>query len=144
MLPASRFVRHVVVAKNALFTGRLVVDRRSVVLPTTCICIRYFQSEAAFHKIADHTLHTIQDAVEELLDSQEENDDYDVGNASGVLNIRIYPHGTWCINKQTPNRQIWVSEESSLVDCDQCLHASCGVCLSGIIFQLCRCAMGFF
>jgi hypothetical protein len=109
MLPASRLVRHAVAAQNAIFTSRLVVDRRTVVLPTTSTCIRYFQSEAAFHKDADNTLHTIEIAVEELLDSQEENDDYDVGNASGVLNIRIYPHGTWCINKQTPNRQLWVS-----------------------------------
>ena len=33
--------------------------------------------------------------------------------ASGVLTVKLPPHGTWVINKQTPNRQIWWSSPLS-------------------------------
>lgn len=35
---------------------------------------------------------------------------------SGVLTVKLGRHGTYVINKQTPNRQIWLS---SPVRCDQ-------------------------
>ena len=31
----------------------------------------------------------------------------------GVLNIIMGPHGTWVLNKQTPNRQVWWSSPLS-------------------------------
>lgn len=31
----------------------------------------------------------------------------------GVLNLIMGPHGTWVLNKQTPNRQIWWSSPLS-------------------------------
>jgi len=57
--------------------------------------------------VADETLDTIQDAVDELLDSRPEIE-YEVSLANGVLTLKLPPHGTWVLNKQTPNRQIWV------------------------------------
>lgn len=32
---------------------------------------------------------------------------------SGVLTIKLGKHGTYVINKQTPNRQIWLSSPTS-------------------------------
>jgi len=70
--------------------------------------------------VADETLEAIQDAVEELFEDQLEGgggaDDSEVPEinvASGVLTLSMPPHGTWVLNKQTPNRQIWWSSPIS-------------------------------
>lgn len=66
---------------------------------------RYFESESAYHRVADETLDDIQDAVEVALEEHSSiHDEYEVVLASGVLNMTLPPHGTWVINKQTPNR----------------------------------------
>lgn len=69
---------------------------------------RNLETEAAFHPVANETLETIQDSVDGLLDSQTAID-YEVSLAAGVLTIKMFPHGTWVINKQTPNLQLWAS-----------------------------------
>ena len=75
---------------------------------------RHFHSEAEFHSVADETLDAIQDAMEELFEEiSSEDDDLEVNFASGVLTIALPPHGTWVINKQTPNRQLWWSSPLS-------------------------------
>ena len=69
--------------------------------------------------MADEALETIQDAVEELFEEQFDGGDTDdsempeVNVASGVLTLSMPPHGTWVLNKQTPNRQIWWSSPIS-------------------------------
>ena len=40
-------------------------------------------------------------------------EDFEVTYASGVLTMVMPPHGTWVLNKQTPNRQIWWSSPIS-------------------------------
>ena len=74
-----------------------------------------FHTEADFHTTADDTLDSILDAVEALFeDEMGENDDMPEGNvASGVLTLSMGAHGTWVINKQAPNRQIWWSSPIS-------------------------------
>ena len=87
--------------------------------------IREFQSVGQYHDVADRTLHSIQDRVEDFLedhydagaiDDDDNDDDEDipeVNYASGVLTIYLPPHGTYVINKQTPNQQIWWSSPIS-------------------------------
>lgn len=67
---------------------------------------RWFETEVDYHPVADYTLETIQDTIDEVLDST--SIEYEINLASGVLTFSMPPHGTWVINKQTPNRQIWV------------------------------------
>ncbi|KAL3939338.1 MAG: hypothetical protein SGBAC_005920 [Bacillariaceae sp.] len=67
-----------------------------------------FRSESEYHSIADETLEDIQDAVEMALED-EGVEEFDVTYASGVLTMALPPHGTYVLNKQTPNRQIWWS-----------------------------------
>ena len=67
---------------------------------------RLFQNESEYHSVADETLEDIQDAVEMALED-EGVADFDVTYASGVLTMVLPPHGTYVLNKQTPNRQIW-------------------------------------
>jgi frataxin len=74
---------------------------------------RYFESESAYHRIADETLEDIQDAVETALEEHLPTIEYEVVLANGVLTMMLPPHGTWVLNKQTPNRQIWWSSPLS-------------------------------
>lgn len=77
-----------------------------------------FENESKFHTVADDTLEDIQDAVEYALEERydDENGDdeqFEVVYADGVLTMTFPPHGTWVLNKQTPNRQIWWSSPIS-------------------------------
>jgi len=71
-----------------------------------------FQNESEYHRIADETLEDIQDSVETALEDLGVAD-FDVTYASGVLTMVLPPHGTYVLNKQTPNRQIWWSSPKS-------------------------------
>lgn len=93
------------------FLGKPVAQRPS---PTETssdgafIQLRMFRSESEYHSIADETLEDIQDAVEMALED-EGVEEFDVTYASGVLTMVLPPNGTYVLNKQTPNRQIWWS-----------------------------------
>ncbi len=81
--------------------------------------VRTFQSVGEYHDVADQTLHSIQDGVEDFLEQwydtgDDDNEDIpEVNYASGVLTIYLPSHGTYVINKQTPNQQIWWSSPIS-------------------------------
>lgn len=79
------------------------VDRFFIQQPS-----RLFQTEADYHTVADETLEDIQDAIEIALEDKGVPE-FEVTYASGVLTVAMPPHGTWVLNKQTPNRQIWWS-----------------------------------
>ncbi|XP_028270130.1 frataxin, mitochondrial isoform X2 [Parambassis ranga] len=71
-------------------------------------------SEAAYEKVADETLDALADYFEDLTDEAFTGADYDVVFSSGVLTVKVGgDHGTYVINKQTPNRQIWLSSPTS-------------------------------
>ncbi|KAI0214327.1 Frataxin, mitochondrial [Lamellibrachia satsuma] len=71
-------------------------------------------SERDFEYICEETLDSLNDAFEDLAESDLTPEDYDVLFASGVLTVRIGGrHGTYVINKQTPNKQIWLSSPIS-------------------------------
>jgi len=87
-----------------------------------------FHTEADFHDGADISLETIQDTLESYLEDNDieslllqsstvteldEDSEPEINLASGVLNIKLPPHGMWVINKQTPNRQLWWSSPIS-------------------------------
>ncbi|KAL7565291.1 hypothetical protein ACA910_014582 [Epithemia clementina (nom. ined.)] len=77
--------------------------------------VRWFQSEADYHHTADATLEALMDAIESALEGLKvsEDENFEVNLAAGVLTIQIPPHGTWVINKQTPNQQLWWSSPLS-------------------------------
>ncbi|KAM3610327.1 uncharacterized protein V6R79_002312 [Siganus canaliculatus] len=71
-------------------------------------------SEAAYEKLADETLDSLAEYFEDLTDESFTGADYDVVFSSGVLTIKVGgDHGTYVINKQTPNKQIWLSSPTS-------------------------------
>ena len=60
--------------------------------------------------LADEALDTILEKADELSD---ERDDVEAELSSGVLTLKIAGAGTWVINKQVPNRQLWLSSPVS-------------------------------
>ena len=77
---------------------------------------RWFQSEVQFHSVADESLESILDELECAFEdnlSSAADDFPELNYAAGVLTMRLPPHGTWVLNKQTPNRQIWWSSPIS-------------------------------
>ncbi|GAB9469094.1 hypothetical protein Gpo141_00006383 [Globisporangium polare] len=66
--------------------------------------------ENRFLELADTALHDIMswlDGVEEMLEES------DISLAQGVLKIDLGEDGTWVINRQIPNRQLWWSSPIS-------------------------------
>ena len=74
-------------------------------------------SEAAFHDVADRTLDALTDVLDEIEDSSTKaiaSDEVDITYSQGVLTACLgEAAGTWVLNKQTPNRQIWWSSPLS-------------------------------
>jgi frataxin len=70
-------------------------------------------SEKQFHLIADATFDQLLEYMTEV-EECDDLDDPDINYSQGVMSIKLgAPHGTWVINKQTPNRQIWWSSPIS-------------------------------
>ncbi|XP_041042405.1 frataxin, mitochondrial isoform X1 [Carcharodon carcharias] len=70
--------------------------------------------EATYEKLAEETLDLLADFFEDLADQPFVPKDYDVSLANGVLTINMGGGlGTYVINKQTPNRQLWLSSPIS-------------------------------
>ncbi|XP_069084794.1 frataxin, mitochondrial [Pleurodeles waltl] len=70
--------------------------------------------ESAYERLAEETLDSLAEFFDDLADQPFTPDDYDVAFGSGVLTIKLgRDMGTYVINKQTPNKQIWLSSPTS-------------------------------
>ncbi|KAI0900702.1 mitochondrial chaperone Frataxin [Annulohypoxylon nitens] len=65
---------------------------------------------AEYHKLADAYLDSVLNQYEE---KQDEIGDIDVEFSSGVMTVKIPDSGVYIINKQPPNKQIWLSSPVS-------------------------------
>ncbi|XP_040369070.1 frataxin, mitochondrial isoform X2 [Rosa chinensis] len=69
--------------------------------------------EDEFHKLADSTIHDLQEKFEGLLGQEYGDsvqvDGFDIDYGNEVLTLKLGDLGTYVLNKQTPNRQIWLS-----------------------------------
>ena len=74
-------------------------------------------TEPDFHATADEFLDAIEDEISALeygAAAKHLTEEFDVENAMGVLTVALGGgRGTYVINKQTPNRQIWWSSPVS-------------------------------
>ncbi|CAM1298948.1 FXN (predicted) [Pycnogonum litorale] len=67
-----------------------------------------------YSTIVDETLESLSDHFEELLYDENSIKDADILFTDGVLTIKLgNQRGTYVINKQTPNKQIWLSSPIS-------------------------------
>ena len=69
--------------------------------------------DLAFHRAADELLGNLQDHVEAWGEDASDLTDFDFSHESGVVTISLGDKGTYVINKQGPNRQIWMSSPVS-------------------------------
>lgn len=81
-------------------TGPVAVDYSSLL------------QEDEFHNLADSTIHHLLEKIEEYGDSVE-IDGFDIDYGNQVLTVKFGDLGTYVLNKQTPNRQIWMSSPVS-------------------------------
>uniref|UniRef100_A0A8D1F2G0 Frataxin, mitochondrial n=1 Tax=Sus scrofa TaxID=9823 RepID=A0A8D1F2G0_PIG len=69
--------------------------------------------DTTYERLAEETLDSLAEFFEDLADKPFTFEDYDVSFGSGVLTIKLGGDlGTYVINKQTPNKQIWLSSPS--------------------------------
>ncbi|CDW96173.1 hypothetical protein [Sporisorium scitamineum] len=89
-------------------------------------------TDGEYHKLSNNAIDSLTETFETLLEEadvealEEEArakhqgatrgspaSEWDIECASGVLNLRCGVHGTWVVNKQPPNKQIWLSSPKS-------------------------------
>tara|TARA_B100000513_G_scaffold184009_1_gene104349 strand:- start:132 stop:461 length:330 start_codon:yes stop_codon:yes gene_type:complete len=64
--------------------------------------------ESTFARIADETLESYMDVIDEAL-----GDQADIDLEGGILTIELDDGGQYVINKHAPNKQIWMSSPKS-------------------------------
>ncbi|KAI1170575.1 mitochondrial chaperone Frataxin [Nemania sp. FL0916] len=67
-------------------------------------------TDGEYHELADEYIENLLAEYEKM---QDDRTDIDVEYSSGVMNLTINDLGTYVINKQPPNRQIWLSSPTS-------------------------------
>uniref|UniRef100_A0A7S2BQZ4 ferroxidase n=1 Tax=Haptolina brevifila TaxID=156173 RepID=A0A7S2BQZ4_9EUKA len=97
-----------------LATTRLTQTSGSVTLRRAQLCSSFSNSVSLedYHQYANCTL----EAIQEVYDERSDNDPtlaMDVEYADGVLNVEVGTLGTFVLNKQAPNRQLWGSSPIS-------------------------------
>lgn len=71
-------------------------------------------SSVQYEKICEETLDSLTECFEELVEATTHLPDADVSYGDGVLTVKFgEPHGTYVINRQSPNKQIWLSSPKS-------------------------------
>ncbi|KAA8526455.1 hypothetical protein F0562_008342 [Nyssa sinensis] len=73
---------------------------------------RSLLQEDEFHRLADSTILDLQEKLEEYGDCAQ-IDGFDIDYGNQVLTLKLGSLGTYVLNKQTPNRQIWMSSPVS-------------------------------
>ncbi|KAF4533233.1 hypothetical protein B566_EDAN005148 [Ephemera danica] len=71
-------------------------------------------TELTYEQVCSETLDSLAEYFEELLEQCPQLSDSDVNLGDGVLTVKLgNDHGTYVINRQRPNLQIWLSSPSS-------------------------------
>uniref|UniRef100_A0A0K8TJI2 ferroxidase n=1 Tax=Lygus hesperus TaxID=30085 RepID=A0A0K8TJI2_LYGHE len=68
---------------------------------------------AEYEKVCDTTLESLFEFFDTLLDKNSTLKGGDVTYGDGVLTVNLGQHGTYVINRQSPNKQIWLSSPLS-------------------------------
>ncbi|ORZ15671.1 hypothetical protein BCR42DRAFT_415689 [Absidia repens] len=65
-----------------------------------------------YHRISDNTFNQMVDILEAIGD-ETDLEGFDLEYSQGVMTLNLGEHGTYVINKQPPNKQIWLSSPKS-------------------------------
>lgn len=98
-----------------VFTKAVIIQKHSDNFSKTVInACRQFSDKVPFEYACDETLEALYDYFEELVEDCGHLQSADVTYGDGVLTINFgKPYGTYVINRQTPNQQIWLSSPIS-------------------------------
>lgn len=67
-------------------------------------------SEIEYEALTRETLESLAEKFDEIIEELSDVPEADLALSDGVLTVHLgRRHGTYVINKQTPNRQIWLS-----------------------------------
>ncbi|KAL7630935.1 UNVERIFIED_CONTAM: hypothetical protein RMT77_018775 [Armadillidium vulgare] len=66
-----------------------------------------------YEHISNEVLENLTEKLEFLLEEDNAPSECDITFSSGVLTLKLGKHGTYVINKQSPNKQIWLSSPLS-------------------------------
>jgi len=88
-----------------------VSQTRSFTTPATQVAQSSLQ-QSAYDTRADAAMEELLDKLQDILDSHGDST-LEVEYNSGVLTLDLGQHGTYVINKQPPNKQIWLSSPVS-------------------------------
>ncbi|CAN8104156.1 unnamed protein product [Discula destructiva] len=80
------------------------------VQPTSVKATPAALSDEQYHALSEEYMDTICSRLEDV---SEKNSGVDVEYSAGVLNVSFPTLGTYVINKQPPNKQIWLSSPKS-------------------------------
>eukprot|EP00092_Neocalanus_flemingeri_P099651 GFUD01127157.1.p1 GENE.GFUD01127157.1~~GFUD01127157.1.p1 ORF type:complete len:168 (-),score=31.90 GFUD01127157.1:299-802(-) len=69
--------------------------------------------EHTYLYLTNETLESINDKFSEIIEDHEKLSGGDTTLADGVLTVKLAEFGTYVVNKQTPNMQIWLSSPVS-------------------------------
>ncbi|XP_060066561.1 frataxin, mitochondrial-like [Ylistrum balloti] len=71
-------------------------------------------SEMRYEELAEEVLECLSEKFDDIAETVVCDEEFDVSYGSGVLTVKISRDwGTYVINKQTPNKQIWLSSPVS-------------------------------
>ncbi|XP_075750214.1 frataxin isoform X3 [Rhipicephalus microplus] len=88
------------------FSSQGVLDEYEAVSPS--------MTEAEYEAITKDTLESLAERFDEIIEDLSDVPEADFALSDGVLTIHLgRKYGTYVINKQTPNRQIWLSSPVS-------------------------------
>ncbi|GEQ69149.1 hypothetical protein JCM33374_g2820 [Metschnikowia sp. JCM 33374] len=106
--------RHVLVSRRMIRSNpRPIISSRSYVIATDGTNIENLidqVSDSQYSRIANDYLETLSDDMEELC---EDFPQIDVELTQGVMTLTVADGKTYVINKQPPNKQIWLSSPYS-------------------------------
>uniref|UniRef100_A0A3Q2I751 Frataxin, mitochondrial n=1 Tax=Equus caballus TaxID=9796 RepID=A0A3Q2I751_HORSE len=72
-------------------------------------------NETTYERLAEETLDSLVEFHEDLADKPYKFEDGDISFGSDILTVKLGGDlGTYVVNKQTPNKQIWLSPPSSI------------------------------
>ncbi|CAK9876085.1 unnamed protein product [Sphagnum jensenii] len=80
--------------------------------PPVAVTGRAQLTEKEFHAVSGDTLDQLQEKIE-TFGEELDIEGFEVDYSDGVLTVQLGSKGTYVINKQTPNRQIWLSSPIS-------------------------------
>ncbi|KAK7058258.1 Mitochondrial matrix iron chaperone [Paramarasmius palmivorus] len=105
---AARHARKLYSIPRHITPGRRVQpQRRGFATPPPQVNVSNL-SVADYNRLSDEAMDALVEDLEMLLD-ETGNPNYEVEYHSGVLTLKLGDEGTYVINKQPPNKQIWLS-----------------------------------